>query len=197
MDSQYEIERKLVYSVIVAGKSAKFAEQAVTRFLSSVFSEETPFQYIDRLVTEGTLNAHLRASRCGNYTKTWKCLARVIKLDLWTCTVTDLESIHGIGPKTARFFLLWTRPGIRVAALDTHILKWLCRVRPDLKVPKSTPPAGQKYNELEQAFLQEADDMKLTPRELDYRVWTEYSGYEETSKQAEFAEQGLVQKHET
>lgn len=170
-----EIERKLLYSVIVAGKSAAFADGALERFVSGATGRETPFEYIRQLIDSGELYNTLRRSRCGNYNKTRRCFVEIIDLDPQGCSVADLECIHGIGPKTARFFLLWTRPGIRVAALDTHILKWLREVGYD--APKSTPPAGKKYQELEDAFLQEADDAGLSPRELDYKIWSRYSGY--------------------
>lgn len=176
-ESIREIERKLLYSVIVAGKSAVFAENALARFLSGA-NEETPFQYIKRLSESRKIYDALKKSRCGNYSKILQCFAEVIDLDVRNCSVSDLEAIHGIGPKTARFFLLLTRPGVRFAALDTHVLKWLREVGYD--APKSTP-SGRKYRELELAFLQEADDMGLTPRELDYAIWSKYSGYESIS----------------
>lgn len=174
MDETQEIERKLLYSVIVAGKSAVFAENALARFLSGA-DEETPFQYVRRLKESGRLYDTLKECRCGNYTKICQCFLEVVDVDVGNCSVADLEAIHGIGPKTARFFLLWTRPGVRFAALDTHVLKWLRKVGYD--APHSTP-SGRKYRELEVAFLQEADDMGLTPRELDWKIWSEYAGYE-------------------
>ena len=180
-------ERKLLYSVIVAGKSAVFAENALARFLSGIENRESPFQYIQRLVADDRLYEALQKSRCGNYHKISKCFAAITSLDVSNCSVDDLEAVHGIGPKTARFFLLWTRPDVRFAALDTHILKWLRKVGYD--APKSTPPSGKRYKDLERAFIQEADDMGLTPRELDYAVWSEYSGYDSvaTPKQDELA----------
>jgi thermostable 8-oxoguanine DNA glycosylase len=90
-------------------------------------------------------------------------------LNLQTCEPADLEKIHGIGPKTARFWILWTRPDARYAALDVHILRWM-RERGH-KAPKQTPSAPKTYARLEKAFLAEADKRGLTPRELDFKIW--------------------------
>ena len=167
-------EYKLLYSVIVAGKNASFAEKALARFLLEMKNEETPFQYIKFLIKNDELYNVLIKSRCGNYSKILKCFTQIINIDVFNCTVDDLEAIHGIGPKTARFFLLATRPNVRYAALDTHILKWLRKIGYD--APKTTP-TGKKYYELEKAFLEEADDMGLTAFELDSKIWYEYSSW--------------------
>ena len=102
-----------------------------------------------------------------------KCFASVCSLDAQVITCDELEAIHGIGPKTARFFLMWTNPEARYAALDTHILKYLRSL--GHAAPKSTPPAGSIYRRLELAFIAEADRQGKTPRELDYEVWERYS----------------------
>jgi hypothetical protein len=93
---------------------------------------------------------------------------------LQTCSVEELENIWGIGSKTARFFILHSRPNVRVAALDTHMLK-LLRDN-DVDAPKTTPPKGSaKYKELELTALAIADKMGLSPAEFDLKVWNQYS----------------------
>jgi thermostable 8-oxoguanine DNA glycosylase len=82
--------------------------------------------------------------------------------------ILEGRKIHGIGPKTSRFFILWTRPHERYAALDVHILRWLRGLGHN--APRSTPN-GRKYGELEKIFLSEADKRGLSPGELDAQVW--------------------------
>lgn len=139
----------------------------------------TPFEALQRWKKSGWLNAKVRQLRCGNYTKFEQACRELIDcdLDLWTCTPMDLEKIHGIGPKTARFFVLWTRedPG-DYAALDVHILRWLREQGYD--APKQTP-SGRKYRELEQAFVAEAKKQGKTPKQLDAEIWEKYSGFSE------------------
>ena len=97
----------------------------------------------------------------------------------------ELEEIHGIGPKTSRFFIMWTRPGANYAALDTHILKWLA-LRGH-KVPKSTP-SGKKYKEIEKIFLREAAELGMSPQELDTIIWKSFSGYNNWSPEKKYSD---------
>jgi hypothetical protein len=109
---------------------------------------------------------YLRIVRAGQYARIAAAFRGVLSLNLRTCTVADLEAVHGIGPKTARMFLLHSRPAQRVAVLDTHILAWLaqCGVA---DVPRSTPPAGKHYERLELAFLDLCDKAGADPASLE------------------------------
>jgi thermostable 8-oxoguanine DNA glycosylase len=165
---------QLIYSLIVAGKSATFAKDAMARFAP----QRAKDFYANLLAWSqaGSLREHLEIARTGNYSKLVKGIhALLLKLkqqtlDLATCGVTDLETVHGIGPKTARFFLLWTRPGqVQHAALDVHVLRWLRSL--GYKAPGQTPSSSKKYAELEEAFLHEAAKRGLTPAQLDAQIW--------------------------
>lgn len=94
-------------------------------------------------------------------------------LNLKTCTVDDLQAIPGIGPKTARFFLLHTRPDAMVACLDTHILKFLRINGHD--APVSTP-SGKRYLELERIYLDMCVRNGWNPAEKDIQIWRTFSG---------------------
>lgn len=173
-----ELEWRILYAVIVAGKSAKFADQAIAKLKELLLQHNsvTPFQAIRVVSNVGKLEAFLRAAGTGNYTKIGRCFTELVnaEINLRTCRPPDLEKFHGIGPKTSRFFVLWTRPNSRYAALDVHILRWMKGLGYD--APKSTP-TGDKYLELEAAFIREADERGVTPRELDFSIWAEGSGY--------------------
>lgn len=163
----------LIYSCIVAGKSASFTNIVVDRLkarMRPALGKLPPFLGF-RTSTIPEIRAALLAVSSGNYTKLSKCfheLGQARTLDLEKCTPAELEKIHGIGPKTSRFFILWTRPGERYAALDVHVLRWM-RSK-GYPAPKSTP-AGEKYRVLEIAFLKEADARGMTARELDHKIW--------------------------
>lgn len=178
--TQYKLEYKLLFSLVVAGKSAHFARSAMERFLAGSHAP-TPLRWVNFLWqspligNESGLIRQLKIARTGNYSKLEKAFRKAAEaviseaLDLRVCSPSELEKIPGIGPKTSRFFILWTRPNARCAALDTHILKWLKYLGYD--APKSTP-VGKKYEELELAFLAEADKRGIPPAKLDEMIWT-------------------------
>jgi thermostable 8-oxoguanine DNA glycosylase len=82
--------------------------------------------------------------------------------------VNILECVKDIGMKTARFFVMHSRPNQQVACLDTHILKWLGEQGHE--VPTRTP-RGQKYLDLEKIFLDYCNKMGKTPAQLDLEIW--------------------------
>lgn len=170
-----ELQWRIIYSAIVAGKSARFAENAIKKLFGGCHG--TPFANIQNWCVQHILEDKLRLAKTGNYSKLAKTLSALAwsSIDLRTCTPAELEYVHGIGPKTSRFFILWTRPDARYAALDVHILRWLGER--GHKVPKSTPQSSKAYAMLEKAFLDEADRLGLSPAELDKRVWMERSGW--------------------
>lgn len=175
-----ELEYRLLYSIIVAGKSATFAQNALRRLLMTA----TPFVELQGYLDKGLLAERLREARVGNYTKIETAIRELLsaKLDLRTVLPNDLEMIHGIGPKTSRFFLLWTEPDAQYAALDVHVLRWMRTLGYD--APKVTP-TGKKYHELEQAFLKEAENRRMSPRELDSLIWSQGSGFRDGEEQWE------------
>jgi len=85
----------------------------------------------------------------------------------------ELEEITGVGPKTARYFILHTQKGVRVAALDTHIMHFLwleLDASEGLVAPVKTP-TGKKYLYFEQKFLDIADRFGIEPAVLDLAIW--------------------------
>lgn len=163
-----ELEYRLLYSMLVAGKSATFAAAAMKRFLQA---DKSPFALVRELEEMGHLKIELQKARTGNYEKLTKGFAEVAhaELKLRTVTAEQLEAFHGIGPKTSRFFLLWTRPDAKHAALDTHVLKWLRYLGHD--APMATPSNSAKYATLERIILAEAEARGMTARELDSAIW--------------------------
>jgi len=120
--------------------------------------------------------AHLRAVKAGQYTRLSWLFYRVSALyhdkqfDLQTITREQLIELPGYGLKTASFFLMFTRPGIELACLDTHLLKYLADQNLAPNVPRSTPPP-KEYMRLEQVFLQHCRDLHRNPAELDFEIW--------------------------
>lgn len=165
-----QLQCRLLYAMIVAGKSAEFANEAFQKFIAGCPARRTPFNWIASL-NDKELLKRLKQAKTGNYGKLVRGYRELVnaRLDLRHCGVDELERIHGIGPKTSRFWILWTRPGARHAALDVHVLRWLKQQGYD--APKATPASSKTYAYLEEAFIKEAESRGLTPRALDYQIW--------------------------
>jgi thermostable 8-oxoguanine DNA glycosylase len=171
----WELELVLLFWVCAAGKNARVAAGNLDRLLCrgrDLFGAEGPFSIIQNYGS--SLPEALRNHGIGCYNNKSRTMLELASsgLDLKSCSVSDLEEVRGIGPKTARCFLMHSRRGVRHAGLDTHCLKYL-RER-GVDVPKSTP-TGRRYLELESIFLDMADESGMTVAEFDLEIWRKYS----------------------
>jgi len=167
-----ELQTFWIYSIMVAGKPSEWAARVVTKFLKNR-KHMTPFRYI-KSMGYGLRNT-LVANRVGQYNRITIALEQSLDLNLRTCTVRDLESIYGVGAKTARFFLLHTRKDVECAVLDTHILSWMREFGID--TPKATP-SGKKYADLEAIALRlmKAEFPGMSIADTDLLIWSLMSG---------------------
>ena len=172
--NQRELDEFLLFSIMVAGKSASGTAKKLNQFLTHIENGESPLEFVDNLLHEGSLDHMMKQCRLGQYGRLGKAFAGILRFQghLHEISVEDLESINGIGPKTARFFVLHSRQNVRHAVLDTHILKWL-KLHGE-NAPKSTP-TGKKYAMLEQAFLTYSWKYEMNPADLDLHIWKQYS----------------------
>lgn len=170
--TQSELELWWLFSCVVAGKTATTQAKLLDKFLSAL-PGESPFEKLRRIGKGKMLDA-IKASRLGQFNRLSKTFSDSLSLDLANCSIDDLEAIHGVGPKTARMFVMMSRPGQRVAALDTHVLKHL-RAN-GIDAPAATPPAGKRYRALEEAFIALADKAGMSVADYDLAIWKQYSG---------------------
>lgn len=166
------LEARLCYSCIVAGKTADFADQVTFKLWAHTIDSESPFEMFRRLGSKDAIMALLWEVKSGRYSSLASCFWELCQsdIDLRTCEPEDLEKFPGIGRKTSRFFILWTRPGAQYAALDTHIMAWLREQ--GYECTNRTPRTDTSYLNLEAAFLSEAKKRNMTPRELDWLIWS-------------------------
>jgi thermostable 8-oxoguanine DNA glycosylase len=173
--TEQELQLVLLFWICAAGKKASTAARNLDRMLShgrETFGTDEPFEIIRRFGDD--LAESMRIHGIGCYNNKSKSMLDLASrsLDLKNCSVFELESVHGIGPKTARCFLMHSRKDARFAGLDTHALKYMREQ--GLDVPKSTP-SGKKYLELEAKFLKMADESGKTVAEFDLEIWRHYS----------------------
>jgi thermostable 8-oxoguanine DNA glycosylase len=167
-------EEFLLFCFSVAGKTAVIQAQKLDLFLKNLkelYGDDLlPFQLIQKAVKNHVLRENLEQVKIGQYKRLEHAFSEVSFLDVETVSLEQLESISGIGPKTARFFLLYTRKNSKYAVLDTHILKWMKRTFPEIDIPKSTPTL-KKYYQLETVFLNYCKENDLNPEDIDLEIW--------------------------
>jgi len=168
--SDSELEEWLLFCIFVAGKNSKTQQKKLHEFLDLLGYPEYPIKLLSDF-SEALIGVYLREVKMGQYNRLTKCLHTLshANLDLRTCTTEQLESIPGIGMKTSRFFITYSRETNDYAVLDTHILSWMRENGYD--APLSTPTNPKQYKELERLFLEECKKRNMTPQELDFNIW--------------------------
>jgi thermostable 8-oxoguanine DNA glycosylase len=179
-----ELEEFLLFSIVVAGKGAFQQATKLDQFLTYArlfnYTGESPFELVKRMDECGHMVETLRAVKMGQYERistAFRGVATFFRQDkfqfalyhpLQDVDVQVLECVKGIGMKTARFFLMHTRPNQEYACLDTHILRWLGARGHE--VPKITP-RGEKYLALEKVFLGYCKEAGKSAADMDLEIW--------------------------
>ena len=167
--TEAELQEFLLFCAVVAGKNSHQQAKKLQAFLN-LGTGNSPFEKINNMGSILQVYLNLRKVAMGQYDRIsgvfwavagWKHLG--------TRDVDDFMLIKGIGAKTARFFVMHSRPNQQIAVLDTHILKWL-KAQGVPNVPKATP-SGNRYLALEKSFLAICESLGTTPAELDLAIW--------------------------
>lgn len=172
-----ELETFMLFCIAVAGKSSDVAAPKVQE-LVAYLGGDSPFQALrERRHDIGKIMRHIGI---GPYEERMiPATTAVLDLDLRTCTLSDLVRIKGIGHKTARMFLLHSRPSQEFVVLDVHILRWLrevCRMR---RIPKATPSKlSETYTRIEAKACAKIKAMfpNTSFAEFDLNTWVLMSG---------------------
>jgi endonuclease III len=172
-----QLEEFMLFCIGVAGKRSDLAASKVNDLLTYL-GNPSPFaelrQHRSRI---GDIMRHIGL---GPYEeRTIPATSAVLDLDLRACSLHDLLSIRGIGHKTARMFLLHSRPEQEYIVLDVHILRWLRKVAKLRGIPASTPDKlSPKYLNIEARAKRKVREMfpTMTFAEFDLATWTEMSG---------------------
>jgi len=190
--STHDLEMFWIFSVCVAGKNSQVTAKKVQQMYDElvdvhlglgVSGTPSPMGLIYQADYRCTFMPILEKIKIGQYNRIYKALVesafKIVAspsslqgIDLRSCHATELEKITGVGPKTARFFIMHTQKDVAMAALDTHILRWLRDLGYD--APKTTP-SGDKYAYFETVFLKEASRRDMASADLDLHVWNHYS----------------------
>lgn len=165
-----QLEHLALFLIAVAGKNAETTVKCLNKFMDNTVK---PFALVRHRDDENTLNTHIKNCGFGCHTRLTKAFADIAKagLNLKTCSREDLLKIHGIGMKSANCFLSWTRKGMKLAMLDTHLLAEMRDLKLTTDIPKSTPSSKKEYERLEKVWLDYCKKLKVNPVEYDLEVW--------------------------
>ena len=173
-----ELQAFWLFCMFVAGKNSDWASRCLKKLIDTADkgTDGGIFNYFKSIGEVGIHNT-LVANKVGQYTRLTKGIVQSLNLDLRTCSLQDLLDIHGVGNKTARFFLLHTRRNCDYAVLDTHILAWM-RDHGVENAPKSTPTNLKVYSELENRYriLSRLHFPHMSNAQIDLLIWTKQSG---------------------
>ena len=169
-----ELQIFWLFCIMVAGKNSDQVAAKLGKLIQSCCEFELPFDFFRNNMH--AVHNVLVANKIGQYNRIEKAIAQSVDLDLENATLDNLMNVFGVGPKTARFFLLHTRRDCDCAVLDTHVLKWL-GLR-GVIVPTATPQNGIQYEHLERLFLLhvKAAFPTLSVAEADLLIWSQMSG---------------------
>jgi hypothetical protein len=154
--SPRQLEEFLLFCIVVAGKNADQQARKLEGFLEG----GEPFALIRSLGAEGGLEERLERVRLGKYRLLGDSFRRLASagLDLRKSSWEALTQFPGIGIKTAKFFVLHSRPGEMHGVLDTHVLGWMRdrlaaagTPRPD--VPRHSPQDRAAYSFWETVYF--------------------------------------------
>jgi hypothetical protein len=188
-----QLQELLLFCVFVAGKPARRTAAQLEEFLAG--QQHRPFAYVRDCISKRCLRRKLEKYGFGQYTRLLQSLKELTsaRLNLSTATVEDLTAIHGIGAKTAAFFITHSRPPVSIEVdeviLDTHNMKhivknaeWLVgnghlSMQQAMRIPKNTPGSRTSYRLFSECYraLVRRDSPNGTMADYDLRVWKSYA----------------------
>lgn len=200
--SRASLEEFVLFGTLVAGKPARRMALLLETMLANarfVYGDPlSPFEIIRIWIKNDCLGQVLRRYAVGQYTRIERCWRELVEIQglpelKWDSnrvaiynqrvdlrSVTALEKIHGIGPKTARFIVLHSVAGARCIPVDTHWIKELrekgypihTTVTDGKLVVPMNDAAHARY---EQFALAEVEKSGQTCAEYDLAVWLKWN----------------------
>lgn len=177
------LQEFLLFALLVQGKNAKIQSVKLEQFLiylAALTGERLPFVMVDIArnldddeTGETLLHTSMRKFGLGQYGRLTQAIDDLLLLPpLDEVTVEQLENCFAVGPKSARFFIVHSRPDQTHAILDTHVLKWLRGKGID--APKNTPQ-GKWYSHFEKIFLTFVWESGQSVAEFDLAIWRSFA----------------------
>ena len=119
--SDEELELHILFWFLAAGKNGVTAAKCLDKLLTAWKMDNfSPFEIIAEIDRRGILPDELKKFGIGCYRRKAEYFRSLLaaKLNLKTCSLEELEAIKGCGKKSARCFLIHSRPNQSYAGLD-------------------------------------------------------------------------------
>ncbi len=173
--SKQRLEEMILFWVCAAGKNAISSARGLDRLLTIIQGHTRPFEAI-QATGKRRLPSLMKRCGIGCYHQKTRTFWELVNagLNLRKCSISELETICGIGRKTSRCFVMHSRKNARCAGLDVHILRYLNDR--GHSAPRSTPSSEKEYLRLENIFLKLADRSSKSVADFDLDIWKKYSG---------------------
>ena len=164
-------ELVLLFSIMAAGKSADRTSDALN-YMMHTLPGDTPFDKIRDMVKRQDALEKLKTFRIGQHNRILKAFRAIVDFDVDAVPPDPdkLLAIPGIGLKTSRFVSLVYDRTLKVAVLDTHVLKFL-RNRLGIDAPMGTPNSVKIYDRLSKPIIRLAELLGVTCGDLDIVLW--------------------------
>jgi thermostable 8-oxoguanine DNA glycosylase len=178
--TEEELEEFLFFCVFVAGKTAPVIAEKTDDFYRAVkkYLHDPLLDDFDKIKA---LVHHANRVKLGKYSVFQRFFREYVecKPNLRTVTVEELMRFTGVGPKTARFFVLHSRKDAYIAVLDTHILRYM-REFYGFDTPRQTPQSKSRYEYLEGEFLGLFESTVFdSVAEFDLYIWKRMRNYDD------------------
>lgn len=171
-----ELQEWLLFGIVVAGKNAEQQALKLDQLLRKRRCAQTPFEFIQGFDfgSAWLLEEYLREVKLGKYTLLLKALpaaAQFSEAALRSASTRELAHIPGVSLKTAKMFILHSRPNQFEVPLDTWVLRYLRQRYPQAKVPEASPQREDVYEMLESLFLADCFRHGVSVAEADINCW--------------------------
>lgn len=169
-----ELEEFLIFCLFSAGKSIKKTAQYTNILFASV---TRPFEYLENLSSQNLLESTLKVFKTGQYKRYTKAIQQITNssIDLKNCTLKELSKLYAIGDRTARLFILHTKPNENLAVIDKHILNFFEKNDIDISLIKEQSiNNADAYRLSENIILRYCRQLNMKPCDFDQKLWNEY-----------------------
>jgi hypothetical protein len=172
-----ELQRLILYTPrtrLTQDSQAETMTNNLVSLVGDLYPADTPFESLRFARDAGTLELIL-SQTSGSLTKTYPStvndLLALTEDDLRNMPLDDLiDSVKGLGPKTGRYFVSYSRPAQEMAVIDCHDLRLMLE-EGLIGEHEQDVSSKKRYRTIEERYVQWARRLGLWPWALHEVTW--------------------------